>query len=118
MVFGLWREEELPNPELSVTFLKRMEDVTEKVMKGVSDGMAIAERNKLVSSNISAIIKEETEGTGYSAAVAPFYMGNQYFLFVNESFKDIRLVGAPPSAIGKFGGDTDNWIWPRHTGDF
>jgi hypothetical protein len=118
---GFWamsREEELPNPELSVTFLKRMEDVTEKVMKGVSDGLAIAERNKLVSSNISAIIKEATEGTGYSAAVTPFYMGNQYFLFVNESFKDIRLVGAPPSAIGKFGGDTDNWIWPRHTGDF
>jgi hypothetical protein len=118
---GFWamsREEELPNPGLSVTFLKKMEDVTEKVMKGISDGMDISERNKLLNSNIAAIIKSATEGTDYSASVRPFYMGNQYFLFVNESFKDIRLVGAPPSAIGKFGGETDNWIWPRHTGDF
>ena len=118
---GFWamsQAEELPNPGLTVTFLKRMEDVTEKVMNGVTDGMEITERNKLVNSNISEIVESAAEGTGYSASVRPFYMGNQYFLFVNESFKDIRLVGAPPSAIGKFGGETDNWIWPRHTGDF
>ncbi len=66
----------------------------------------------------AAIQKNATDGTGYRAMVRPFFMGNQYFLFVNETFRDVRLVGAPPSAIGKFGGDTDNWIWPRHTGDF
>jgi len=118
---GFWamsREEELPNSGLSVTFLKRMEDVTEKVLSGVTDGMEATEREKLISANISSITKNAVEGTGYSASLRPFYMGKQYFLFVNESFRDIRLVGAPPSAIGKFGGETDNWIWPRHTGDF
>jgi Peptidase S46 len=118
---GFWamsREEELSNPGLSVTFLKRMEDVTDKVMNGITDGMDNAERDKLITSNISSIAKNASEGNGYSASVRPFYMGKQYFLFVNESFRDVRLVGAPPSAIGKFGGDTDNWIWPRHTGDF
>ena len=118
---GFWamsKEEELPNPGLTVTFLKRMEDVTEKVMVGLKDGMNDAERDELIKSNISAITSKAIEGTGYSASVRPFYMGKQYFLFVNESFRDIRLVGAPPSAIGKFGGETDNWIWPRHTGDF
>jgi hypothetical protein len=118
---GFWamsREEELANPGLSVTFLKRMEDVTEKVLNGVTDKMADEERLKVISSNISEIIKYATEGTGYSASVRPFYMGNQFFLFINESFKDIRLVGAPPSSIGRFGGETDNWVWPRHTGDF
>ena len=118
---GFWamsKEEELPNPGLTVTFLKRMEDVTEKVMDGLKDGMNDAERDELIKSNISAITSKAIEGTGYSASVRPFYMGKQYFLFVNESFRDIRLVGAPPSAIGKFGGETDNWIWPRHTGDF
>ncbi len=118
---GFWamsRNEELPNPGLSVTFLKRIEDVTDKVMEGTSDGMTDDERDKIISSNISEITKNATAGTGYSAFVRPFYMGKQYFLFVNESFRDIRLVGAPPSAIGKFGGETDNWIWPRHTGDF
>jgi hypothetical protein len=118
---GFWamsKKEELPNAGLSVTFLKRMEDVTERVMIGITDGMDAAEREKLINSNISEIRKSAIEGTGYSATVRPFYMGKQYFLFVNESFKDIRLVGAPPSAIGKFGGETDNWVWPRHTGDF
>lgn len=118
---GFWAmsgDEELPNPGLSVTFLKRMEDVTDKVMMGVTNGMEDKTRDELVNSNIAGIVKDAIEGTGYSAFVRPFYMGKQYFLFVNESFKDIRLVGAPPSSIGKFGGETDNWIWPRHTGDF
>jgi hypothetical protein len=118
---GFWamsKEEELANPGLFVVFLKRMEDVTDKVFKGVTDGMNATERDRIINANISLIEKEAVEGTGYSASVRPFYMGNQYFLFVNETFRDIRLVGAPPSAIGKFGGDTDNWIWPRHTGDF
>jgi hypothetical protein len=118
---GFWamsKEEELPNPGLSVTFLKRMEDVTDKVLTGITDTTAGIRREKLLASNIEAIIKTATEGTGYSGMVRPFYMGKQYFLFVNEIFRDVRLVGAPPSAIGKFGGETDNWIWPRHTGDF
>jgi hypothetical protein len=118
---GFWamsKAEELPNPGLSVTFLKRMEDVTEKVMKGVIETMNDTERDKQIRSNIVAITKSATEATVYTASVRPFYMGKQYFLFVNESFRDVRLVGAPPSAIGKFGGETDNWIWPRHTGDF
>lgn len=118
---GFWamsREEELPNPGLTVTFLKRMEDVTEQVLKGVTESMSPDERDRVINQNISEIRRKAVEGTDYSAVVRPFFMGNQYFLFVNETFRDVRLVGAPPSAIGKFGGETDNWIWPRHTGDF
>jgi len=118
---GFWamsKDEELSNPGLFVTFLKRMEDVTDKVLNGVTEGMNATERDKIINTNISEIRNKAVEGTGYSASVRPFYMGNQYFLFVNETFRDVRLVGAPPSAIGKFGGETDNWIWPRHTGDF
>ncbi|MBK7133819.1 MAG: S46 family peptidase [Bacteroidales bacterium] len=118
---GFWamsRKEELTNPGLTVTILKRMEDVTTSVLNGVTDAMDQTERENLINKNISEIQKKAVEGTGYRARITPFYMGNQYFLFVNETFRDIRLVGAPPSAIGKFGGETDNWIWPRHTGDF
>jgi hypothetical protein len=118
---GFWamsRKEELSNPGLTVTFLKRMEDVTEKVMKGVTDSMNNDVRDNIINKNIEEIIGPEKVSTGYTAVVRPFYMGKQYFLFVNETFRDIRLVGAPPSAIGKFGGETDNWVWPRHTGDF
>jgi hypothetical protein len=118
---GFWamsKEEELPNPGLYVTFLKRMEDVTEKVLKGVGPEMTGIERDNLISSNISDITKGAADYPGYTVFVRPFFMGKQYFLFINESFRDIRLVGAPPSAIGKFGGETDNWVWPRHTGDF
>ena len=118
---GFWamsREEELSNPGLTVTFLKYMEDVTDRVMKGVKKRMSEEEINSVIESNISEIVTEASSGNHYSAFVRPFYMGNQYFLFVNETYRDVRLVGAPPSAIGKFGGDTDNWMWPRHTGDF
>ena len=118
---GFWamsQKEELPNPGVSVTLLKWMEDVTDRVLSGVTDDMTSTEREKLISSNINNIQSKAVEGTEYKSLIRPFFMGNQYFLFVNETFRDIRLVGAPPSAIGKFGGDTDNWIWPRHTGDF
>jgi len=118
---GFWamnRSEELPNPGLTVTFLRRMEDVTAKVLEGVVENLTEEIRDSIINSNISMIEKKAVEGTEYRATVKPFFMGNQYFLFVNETFKDIRLVGAPPSSIGKFGGETDNWIWPRHTGDF
>ncbi|GAB4326505.1 MAG: S46 family peptidase [Bacteroidales bacterium] len=118
---GFWamdRSEELPNPGLSVTFLVRMAEVTDRVLEGVSDGMSESERDKIIRENINRIKAEAIEGTHYEAVVKPFFYGNRWFLFVNEVFTDVRLVGAPPSNIGKFGGDTDNWMWPRHTGDF
>ncbi|MFQ9504040.1 MAG: S46 family peptidase [Alistipes indistinctus] len=118
---GFWamnRSEELPNPGLTVSFLIRMEDVTDRALKGVGDEMPQAERDSMVKANAADVIAKATAGTHYEAAVEPFYYGNQYFLFVYEKFRDVRLMAAPPSAIGKFGGDTDNWMWPRHTGDF
>ena len=118
---GFWamnRSEELPNPGLTVSFLIRMEDVTDRALKGVGDEMPQAERDSMVKANAAGVIAKATAGTHYEAAVEPFYYGNQYFLFVYEKFRDVRLVAAPPSAIGKFGGDTDNWMWPRHTGVF
>ncbi len=118
---GFWAmspAEELPNPGLSVTFLKRMEDVTDSVLTGTSENMTMKERDVIIGRNIKRLVSRSLEGTHYTAQIKPFFQGNQYFLFVNEVFKDVRLVGAPPSAIGKFGGDTDNWMWPRHTGDF
>jgi hypothetical protein len=118
---GFWaasNDEELPNPGLSVTILKHMEDVTDRVLDGVTDDMDSDKRDAVINANIASIAGEAVKGTHYQAAVRPFFLGNQYFLIVNEVFRDVRLVGAPPSAIGKFGGDTDNWVWPRHTGDF
>lgn len=118
---GFWamsQEEELTNPGLTVTFLKWMKDVTGEVLKGIEDGMSEEEMSDIKQENIDRIKEDAIEGTHFTAQVKPFYYGNQYFLFVNETYKDVRLVGAPPSAIGKFGGDTDNWMWPRHTGDF
>lgn len=118
---GFWaasNAEELANPGLSVTILKYMEDVTDRVLKGVTDDMDREKRDAVINANITAINAEAVKGTRYQSAVRPFFLGNQYFLIVNEVFRDVRLVGAPPSAIGKFGGDTDNWVWPRHTGDF
>jgi len=118
---GFWamtRGEELPNPGLSVTFLIRIEDVTESSLAGVTSTMNSSDREKAIQENIKKIQTDAVRGTAYTAKVTPFFSGNQYFLFVYEAYQDVRLVGAPPSAIGKFGGETDNWIWPRHTGDF
>jgi hypothetical protein len=118
---GFWAmspDEELPNPGLNVVFMRRMEDVTERALEGVTDSMTEEERSAKISANSRSIVAEATAGTDYSGSVRPFYMGNQFFLFINETFNDVRLVGAPPSSIGKFGGETDNWMWPRHTGDF
>ncbi len=118
---GFWAmsdKEELPNDGLTVTFLVRMDDVTEQVLKGVTDAMSEDARNKLIEAHITQIKEDAAKGNHYQIKVKPFFYGNQYFMFVENVFKDIRLVGAPPSAIGKFGGDTDNWMWPRHTGDF
>ncbi len=121
LTHGFWamsRDQEIPCPGLSVTRLVRMEDVTAQVLEGVTDETTEADREKIVAKNIAAITAKAVEGTHYKAIIKPFYYGNQYFMYVNEVFTDVRLVGAPPSNIGKFGGDTDNWMWPRHTGDF
>ena len=118
---GFWamsRSEELPCPGLTATRLVRMEDVTDRVLEGVSPQTSENERAAIIESNIQKITAKAVEGTHYKAIIKPFYYGNQYFMYVNEVFTDVRLVGAPPSNIGKFGGDTDNWMWPRHTGDF
>lgn len=110
--------EELPCPGLTVTLLKYMKDVTTQVLQGVNKTMDEKHRNAIVADNIKKLTLKETRGTGYTAVVKPIYYGNRYILYVNQVFKDVRLVAAPPSNIGKFGGDTDNWMWPRHTGDF
>ncbi len=118
---GFWAQhtkEELMNEGLTATLLIRMEDVTGKIMAEIHDEMSPVERDARISKIIGQIESEAIEGTHYEAKVKPFYYGNQYFLFITEVFRDIRLVGAPPESIGKFGGDTDNWMWPRHTGDF
>ena len=119
---GFWamnRSQELPNRGLSVSFLERMEDVTDQVLQGYRTGMTESQRDSVVRANTrkltAAAIKD---GKGLTANVEAIFYGNQYFLFVFRVFRDVRLVGAPPSSIGKFGGDTDNWMWPRHTGDF
>ena len=118
---GFWAkslEEEIPCPGLTATRLVRMEDVTKQVLDGVTNDMNEVKRNEKIADNIEKITKKATEGTHYKAIIKPFYYGNQYFMYVNEVFTDVRMVGTPPSNIGKFGGDTDNWMWPRHTGDF
>ena len=119
---GYWamnRSQELTNPGLTATFIIRMEDVTGQVLAGVpTANIAEADREKLVQTNIQRISQAAVQGTHYQTFIRPFYNGNEYYMFVTEVFQDIRLVGAPPSSIGKFGGDTDNWAWPRHTGDF
>jgi len=118
---GFWAmsfEEEIPTPGLTVTFLVRIEDVTEKMNATLKPEMTETQRQLAATQEGEKIAMEATIGSHYTAKVQSFFGGNQYFLLVNETFTDIRMVGAPPSSIGKFGADTDNWMWPRHTGDF
>ena len=119
---GFWamsKAEELPNPGLSVSFLEYMIDVTDEVMKGYKPNMTEEKRTEIINKNAKKIEEKAVKGNKFlTANVRPIYYGNQYFLFVYKNYTDVRLVGAPPSSIGKFGGDTDNWMWPRHTGDF
>ncbi|MEM0541371.1 S46 family peptidase [Flavobacterium sp. j3] len=118
---GFWAyklEEELPNKDLYVTFIIRIEDVTAKVLEGTSELTSEAEKQKKIQSNISFLNKTLPKEAWQENSIRTFYDGNQYLLFVIENYTDVRLVGAPPSSIGKFGSDTDNWVWPRHTGDF
>jgi hypothetical protein len=118
---GFWAmtmEEELPNPGVIVTFIIKIEDVTTKVLDGVSALPLEADKQKKIQENIASVSNAFPKETWQENKIKSFFDGNQYLLFVTETFKDIRLVGAPPSSIGKFGSDTDNWVWPRHTGDF
>ncbi len=118
---GFWaktRAEELPNPGLEVTFIVRIEEVTNTVLKGVTDKMGEADRQSLIDKNITVLKKTFVKKEYEDLIIKPFFKGNQYFLFVTMTYNDVRLVGAPPSAIGKFGADTDNWVWPRHSADF
>lgn len=118
---GFWamnRSEEKVCPGLTVSFIIRMEDVTDKVLEGVTTSLPETDRQALIRKNAAAIEKKSIEGTHYDGFVRAFYNGNVYYLFVAETFKDVRLVGAPPVSIGNYGGDYDNWVWPRHTGDF
>ncbi len=118
---GFWAmsfDEELPNPGKTASFLVRIEDVTDQVLKDVTDEMSADKRGEIIRKAEAEIVEKAIDGTHYNADVKSMYDGNEYYLFVYETFRDVRLVGAPPSSIGKYGGDTDNWMWPRHTGDF
>ena len=118
---GFWAykmEEELPNEGLTVTFMVKIEDVTTLVLEGTASMSNEAEKQKKIQENITALSRSLPKESWQENKIRTFFEGNQYMLFVTETFTDVRLVGAPPSSIGKFGSDTDNWVWPRHTGDF
>jgi Peptidase S46 len=118
---GFWaksKKEEIPNPGLFVTFIVRIEDISKQVLAGVMADMSEKERQAQTEKNVAELMKTVKKETYQQVLVRPFFEGNQYFMFITERYNDVRLVGAPPSAIGNFGKDTDNWMWPRHTGDF
>ena len=118
---GFWAmslAEELPNPDLEVTFIVRIEDVTSQVLEGVVTLTNEKDKQKKIQENITRLTNTLPKESWQGNSIRTFYEGNQYMRFVTETFEDVRLVGAPPSSIGKFGSDTDNWVWPRHTGDF
>jgi len=118
---GFWAkslDEELKPKSLYVRFFVRMDDVTKRILSLVNDNMGEKEREKIVNQEIAKIEQENSENGKYIVSVKSFYNGNEYYYFVYQDYTDVRLVGTPPNSIGKFGGDTDNWEWPRHTGDF
>jgi hypothetical protein len=118
---GYWAmnaKEELFCKDLTVTFIKRIEDVTSKILENIKPGYSEIQRDSAVQSNIKVLEKKTKEEYKYDTFIRGFYYGNEYYLFVTETFRDVRLVGAPPESIGKFGGETDNWVWPRHNADF
>ncbi len=119
---GFWamsNEEEIPTPGLAVTFIRSIEDVTAEVLADVTEDMTQEERDAAIAEALKEISKDRTdEENNLIAKITPMFGGNQFILFLQERFGDVRMVGAPPSSIGKFGGETDNWMWPRHTGDF
>jgi len=118
---GFWAKnygEELPNKGLFVTFIVRIDDVTKAALSNVTATMSEAERQGQIDKNLAEVRKNVKKEAKQDVMTRAFFEGNQYYLFVTETYKDVRLVGAPPSSIGNFGKDTDNWVWPRHTGDF
>ncbi len=118
---GFWaynNGQELPNPGLFATFIVSIEDVTAAALKGITANTSEKDRQKIIGNNIAEFKKTLKKETYQDIIIRPFFEGNKYFMFITETFKDVRLVGAPPSSIGNFGKDTDNWMWPRHTGDF
>ncbi len=118
---GFWaykKDQELPVEGMTISYLVSMKDVTDQILAVLNDTMSEADRSAAIKKISNKLEKEAKDGNDYGADVKSMFKGNQYFLFVYITYKDIRLVGAPPSAVGKFGGDTDNWMWPRHTGDF
>jgi len=118
---GFWaknRSEELKPKSLYVRFFVRMDDVSKRILSKVNDTMTETERNKIIQQEIALIEKENSENGKYTVSVRPFFQGNEYYYFVYQDYTDVRLVGTPPESVGKFGGDTDNWEWPRQTGDF
>ena len=118
---GFWAksiDEELPNEGMFVDFLIRMEDVSKEVLDSIDYNTEESIRDKLIKSRIETIKEREIGESNYWAEIKSFFGGNEYYMFIYERYNDVRLVGAPPESIGKFGGDTDNWMWPRHTGDF
>lgn len=121
LTHGFWaysKADELPNPGLTVSFLVWMEDVTDKIISVNDTALKIQMKEAKITERIKNHISKTIAGTHYEAEIKPFFFGKEYYMFVYETFRDVRMVGAPPTSIGKFGGDTDNWIWPRHTGDF
>ena len=118
---GYWaasKKEELKPQSLYVRFFVRMDDVSKRILAKVNPGMTEAEREKAINQEIALIEKENNEGGKYTVSVRSFFQGNEFYYFVYQDYKDVRLVGTPPESVGKYGGDTDNWEWPRHTGDF
>ncbi len=118
---GFWaktKSEELVNPDKTVSFLIRIEDVTDQINELLNDKMTEDEREAVIRKMSKELEDKAVGDTHYEAKVQSFFKGNNFYLFVYETFLDVRLVGAPPSSIGKYGADTDNWMWPRHTGDF
>ena len=118
---GFWAMDhsmELPNEGIKVTFLVRIEDVTNAVLEGVNEKSGDMDEERLIQANIKKLRELATAENHYDAVIKPFYYGNEYYMFVYEVYRDVRLVGAPPEALGNYGKDFDNWMWPRHTGDF
>lgn len=121
LTHGFWaqnKSEELAPKNISVRFFIRMDDVTKRILSLVNDSMTERERERIINQEIAKIQAENDEGGKYIVSVRSFFQGNEYYYFVYQDFNDVRLVGTPPDMIGRFGGDTDNWEWPRHTGDF
>jgi len=118
---GFWaknQQEEIPCPGLTVTFIRKIEDVTSRILNNIPQNYTSLQTDSLIDVRIRNLEKETSASSGYVCVVKPFYYGNEYYMFYTETFRDVRLVGTPEEVIGKFGGETDNWVWPRHNPDF